>query len=294
MGKENLSHFLLELLEKNGVPESSWDYYSHTMELSGFFQPDNIFIWKKGIADYTDGVKQHHRYVIKYLLSGKSSCYLDDHNLTLNAGEFFIIFPYQRHNELPPSANENWEILYINFMESAGSEFSILPLKNRVFTPDETEQELIKKLCTGCISKEDTGKTDARMALAWLIARLMSKAENKVFSAPKHTNLADEITEYISRNLDKKLTIPHLCSKFNISATTLRRIFAAQPDNSGKYTSPGAFIRHLKLLRSAEWLLSGKNTLKEIAAFCGYSDQFAFSRAFKKINGISPSKLRKK
>lgn len=296
MARRNFCDKLKALLADVGRPEDSWGYYSHDMELSGFFQPDNLYVWKTDDAGYTDGLKQHHRYVIKFLLSGKSSSRLDNHTLTLHPGEFFFVFPYQRHNELPPGPGEKWELLCINFMEAPGGTASILPLKNRVFKPDEIECRLFETICRGSFpaGRRHVDQTDARMALAWLIARLMNKASAKVEGPPKHATLTDEITEYISRNLDKKLSIRQLCKQFNVSATTLLRLFSSMEDCSGRKMSPGRFIRHTKLLRSAEWILSGKNTIKEIAAFCGYADQFSFSRAFKKIYGFSPMKLRKK
>lgn len=294
MTKKQTITYLKTLLADQKLSDNTWQYYSHDIELSGFFQPDNIHVWIARSSNYTIEAKQHHRYVIKFLLSGKTASYLDNHHLTLSPGEFFIIFPYQRHNELPPGPGEAWEMLCINFMEAPNSKFSLLPLKNRVFKPDKTEEVLIKNICKGSLDPALLSKIDTGMALAWLLARLMCKTEKKVEPPPQYTSLAEEITQYVSQNIDKKLTIKDLCSKFKVSATTLRRLFAAQKGNTDYNKTPGAFIRHLKLVRSGEWLLSGKNSLKEIAIFCGYSDQFAFSRAFKKINGYPPSKLRKK
>ena len=48
----------------------------------------------------------------------------------------------------------------------------------------------------------------------------------------------------------------------------------------------------VRLAKAAELMCSSNAAISEIAVRCGYSNQFHFSRAFKKHYGIPPQKWR--
>ena len=59
-------------------------------------------------------------------------------------------------------------------------------------------------------------------------------------------------------------------------------------------TSPMAYFSELRMQRARELLSFTKITVKEIAAELGFDDPLYFSRAFKKISGISPRDYRRR
>lgn len=54
--------------------------------------------------------------------------------------------------------------------------------------------------------------------------------------------------------------------------------------------SPVQYITQLKMNKALEYLYEQKYSVKEIAAMLGYSDQYTFSKAFKKYYRFAPSK----
>lgn len=284
----------IEKLRRIVVPEEKmkqWAYYSHDKSLPLFFQPDNIHVWRIAHDMAGEKVKQHQRFVLKFILAGRVFSIVDGLKLTLNTGECHIIFPFQRHSSLSPENGSQYEVLCMNFIGRKDSDETIDLLRNTVLQPDEFDLKLLENVYFGYHERNGRDKIDCGMALTWFLARQVEKVRQtkNITEIDMQLSLYDRINNYIMKHLDKKLTLQMILDEFNISGTTLRRIFHI---NQGFLETPGKMIRYLKLNRSFEWVLSGTNSIKEIAEFCGYSDQFTYSRAFKKITGCSPLQFR--
>ena len=51
------------------------------------------------------------------------------------------------------------------------------------------------------------------------------------------------------------------------------------------------FFNKIKVDRAKELIIEGDKKIKEVAQVLGFTDEFYFSRIFKKIEGTSPSKF---
>lgn len=97
-----------------------------------------------------------------------------------------------------------------------------------------------------------------------------------------------DIVKYISSNLSDGLRICDVAKHFNISEKNLMRKF-----NKSVGMSPKKYITQLKMERAIELIDAEGLKLSEVAAALGYSDQYAFSKAFKQFYEISPAEHRK-
>ena len=96
------------------------------------------------------------------------------------------------------------------------------------------------------------------------------------------------IIKYINENLGSSLTIPMLSEHLNIHPEYFSRLFRKTYN-----ISPNQYILQRRI-RHAQKLLSDESLqIKEISDQCGFNDQYYFSKAFKKISGVSPSAYRK-
>ena len=292
MKKNSVKGRALEKLRKATlnlrIPEK-FDYYSSGIESSSFFIPDNIHIWHHRGNLQGNTPKQHSRYVLKIVLSGNNISVLDEHVLKLNAGQAVLIFPHQRHwNQQPAVTSTPPEFLLVNFLAHPFSGTSPELLKNRLIELSAGDIAVIMQLLESEQESEKMDHRDTGMLLAWLLHRFRQRFQDETGANPSDGSVQKRIDDFIRCNFKKHLTLQMICDKFNISRTTLQRIFAA---GSSRRT-PGKQIRQLKLLQSLEWVMHSENSIKEIALLSGYSDQFSFSRAFKKMFGLSPLHLR--
>ncbi len=98
----------------------------------------------------------------------------------------------------------------------------------------------------------------------------------------------NKVIDFIGLHLDEELSLESLSDVFHISKFHFHRLFTT-------YTglSLQQYIRWLRLKRAAHQLIVNKDqSIINIAINAGFESHEAFSRAFKKACGISPSKYR--
>jgi AraC-like DNA-binding protein len=98
-----------------------------------------------------------------------------------------------------------------------------------------------------------------------------------------------ETIDFVSRNLAAELSLTELAqlAQLSVSRYTLafRRVTGC---------SPMEYFNRLRMQRACELLQTTGRPVLEIGCKVGYNDPYYFSRAFKKIIGVSPNEYRKK
>lgn len=162
-----------------------------------------------------------------------------------------------------------------------------MPLINRVLDFDEIDGWLFMQIYHGVRGRHGYTPSDAACAFGWELTRLVEKVSDSAIERPE--NLYDKIEKFIRNHGAGMLTLKEILNKFDISKSSLERIFRRHHHIE---PTPGQMLRKLRINYAKDLLLCTNNQIGEIARICGYSDQFAFSRAFKKIIGHSPSEFR--
>ena len=98
----------------------------------------------------------------------------------------------------------------------------------------------------------------------------------------------EEVIDWIERNLDQPLTLDQIAAKAGLSTFHFSRLFTARMSRSVM-----AYVRGRKLVRGARRLCGEKDLqLVDLAFDCGFESQEAFTRAFKRVFGVSPGRFR--
>lgn len=123
-------------------------------------------------------------------------------------------------------------------------------------------------------------------------------ATDKVFSALQSytdeygvdkNDWTEAVKEYVADNYtDANLTVAYLAEKFHFSLSHFSRSFK---ETTGESLS--AYIDKIRI-GNAERLLEEGLSVEETAEKTGFSDRGTFMRVFKKINGITPSRFKKR
>jgi len=90
----------------------------------------------------------------------------------------------------------------------------------------------------------------------------------------------------------KPLTAPSLSELAEAAAVTPEHLCRVYKNELG--IGPIGALRMVRLGRTANLLARSNMTVSEVANRGGFSDQFHFSRAFKKVYGVSPTEFRKR
>jgi two-component system response regulator YesN len=94
--------------------------------------------------------------------------------------------------------------------------------------------------------------------------------------------------KYILENYLQNITLAEIATKFNFSQAYLTKIFI-------KFTgvTPLKYKTSLRINAAKDYLAKTNMSVSDIAEQIGYSDQFAFSKAFKNSENMSPLQYRK-
>lgn len=102
-----------------------------------------------------------------------------------------------------------------------------------------------------------------------------------------YDGLVRQIERYICQNLHQPLDRTTLAEMAGFSIPHFHRVFTAC-----KGESAISYVRRMRLIRAGRKLRMGAVDIMEVALAAGYESHAAFSKAFKKQFGVSPSAFR--
>lgn len=112
----------------------------------------------------------------------------------------------------------------------------------------------------------------------------------KINTNPKdHSKCVADAISFIRKNIRATLTVKEVCRNVSCSASALANSFKNELGQS-----VSNYIEEIVMSEAQSQLLYTNRSIREISEALGYSDQFYFSRRFKKCFSTTPSKYRKK
>lgn len=106
--------------------------------------------------------------------------------------------------------------------------------------------------------------------------------------APVSEKMIDNVISEIREHYMEDISLTSLSTKYNISMGHLSKMIKEQLQ-----VNFSDYIASLRIQRAKELLRDDSLSIQEISEIVGYNDYFYFTKVFKKIEGISPSKYRK-
>jgi two-component system response regulator YesN len=126
--------------------------------------------------------------------------------------------------------------------------------------------------------------------LSWLRRRFFELSELLYFKKQKQKRkLIDEITQYVEKRLEQKITLNEVAAHFDFTPNYLGHLFKAETS-----TLFSDFLNELRMKRVCELLADPTRKVYEIAEQVGYKNIIYFNRQFKQSMGMSPGEYRKK
>lgn len=127
-----------------------------------------------------------------------------------------------------------------------------------------------------------------RRQLHWriLIAEYLLQLPAEAFALPEKQAMDLRIMQavkFYQENAMQPIDNAFLAKRAGMSLNNFYRLF--QKDLG---ISPGRYRNNLRLNRARDLLLRSNTRIEEAAHQCGYSDRYQFSKAFKKVFGLTP------
>jgi len=131
-------------------------------------------------------------------------------------------------------------------------------------------------------------RQEAELLLRILIAELLAPASHQPDpSVAPHQTVIERQQILIQESPSTAKPVRILAREASLSPDHYSRIFRTLTG-----VSPREFIQQSRLHRACQLLRESSATVTEVAANCGYSDIFQFSRIFKNRMGLSPAQWR--
>ena len=231
-----------------------------------------IFLFGRGKVSFSWRFERCVPFWFLYYNSEPGACLkFADRTLRPTAGEILLIPPYTRFSSSCESAFEH---LYIHF--TVGRPYSQVTPGVLVFD---------RSICGGMLdillSQE---KTNRAAVYALLFSALAAIPANR-FATQEHP-MDDRIQRAIGL-LGQGLCNSQLCRNIGMSTSNFQRCFKQETG-----FSPKRYAMELRLENARSRLMSCSESIPDIAAECGFSDRYAFSKAFRKYTGVSPARYR--
>lgn len=103
------------------------------------------------------------------------------------------------------------------------------------------------------------------------------------------SEMAMKLQDYMQKENPAKLKVHNIARKFSMSLSSFRQFCL-----KNFHQSPNELINGIRMSQARALLLYSDLTIDAIASQLGYSSRFAFSKAFRRINHISPGAFRRK
>ncbi len=110
-----------------------------------------------------------------------------------------------------------------------------------------------------------------------------SRKEKPVY----HSQSLEKAVDYISRNLTRRMKLANVAREAGMSTSCFTRLFKGEMEETFI-----PFVNNLRIAKSLNMLEKDHLSMSEIAFECGFTNQYHFTRTFKKLTSTSPSGYR--
>ena len=222
----------------------------------------------------------------------------------LEAGQIYIHKPNEFHN-IRCDGKRAANSVIISFDCDSPELFSVA---GQVLTADEEERRYIGNVVKEASSAFSTRLSDPyisvmekaedgefcceqliRLNIEMLLISLIRSNKNKKPPAiKKNSTILAEITDYLSENVENKVTFRDVVKKFNLSPSVLKKIFREQVG-----CGVMDYFTRLKIDRAKEMIREEKYNFTEISERLEFNNSQYFTTVFKRVSGMTPSEYSK-
>ncbi len=243
------------------------------------------------------GPARRNHYLFHYVISGSGTLLADDsngvtrrHRIDKNQG--FMIFPNQINTYIADN-DEPWEYIWLEFYGLRAKEavdVTGLSCDRPVYNAQSKEfGEKMKNEMIYIIENRDASPFHLIGHLYLFIDFLMRSAPKA--RVPRGSKLRDfyvhEALTYIEDNFQKNISIEDIAGVCGLNRSYFGKIFK---DVIGR--TPQEFLLNYRMIKATELLKLSRLSIGDISVAVGYDNPLHFSRAFKKIYGVSPRNWR--
>lgn len=247
----------------------------------GFQKCEPLYQWGPGIRDH---------YLIHYIISGSGTYVCGNKEYHLSAGDCFLAYPNQEITYYADKTDP-WKYAWIGFN---GPDASLI-LGATDFTQDapyirnEPQGPRIEDLIHAVCDARGNGFTST-IQMTGHLYEILALFVNNAGTEPVHSVAqlyVKHAVEYIVENYSYPISIEDIAAYIGVSRSQLFRCF-----QSVLGVSPKEYLTEYRIKQACRLLEDSSFSMNAIANSLGFDNSLYFSKAFRKVQGVSPSEYR--
>ena len=249
---------------------------------AGFEKRQNeVYNWeglKRGDAPFV---------IIQHTIAGRGELDFEGTRHVLLPGQTMVLsFPHANRYWL--DRGQTWEYFWIgaNGREALRLIRAVIDLKGPVVTPSAGAVDRMAGACLALMAGPELSGTVS----AATYDAVMALYDGLFGAAPDAPKLAAPVTRaraYVEAHLADPLGVDRLARVAGLSRAHFVRRFSAETGQS-----PSDFVARTRMERATRLLIATDQPVSLIAAATGFASGNYFAKAFRRLNGVSPSEYR--
>jgi len=229
-------------------------------------------------------------FVIEFVHGGKGKVVLNGVETPLRSGDFFLYGPGVEHH-IKTDPEKLLLKYFVGFWGPEAEKFlERHELKLGVLFHC-LKSEPIRRAFDTLIDRGARNSKYSRPICTAIIQQLLLMCREDAVDAGSTETRAfatfSRVKQCIEQSYLELGTLEAVAKACDLDAPYLCRLFSRFHDES-----PYQFLTRLRMQHAASLLLEGSSSVKEVAAACGFPDPFHFSRVFKSVHRVPPSRFR--
>lgn len=242
----------------------------------------------KCIPSYSYGPIIRPKTIFHYVVSGKGHLVLNDKRYDVEAGQGFLI-PAKCKAYYEADAEDPWEYTWIHIdgprtmelFNSAG-----ISEENPIYIPRSDSRIILDIL--GDIYDNSDRECYCYAKVYEFFDTIISLSKNRVLNDvdPRLAYVKSAIN-FIRLKYSEPISVEEIAAACGLNRSYLTRLFK----HATGYT-PQEYLGTYRIKKATELLSESSESVSSISFLVGYSDVYTFSKAFKRVKGMSPSDYR--
>ena len=237
------------------------------------------------------GVRDH--FLIHHIVKGVGYYEINGNKYSLKSGDSFLVYPYTEVKYYADIQNP-WEYYWVGFSGTDAANLMLSTDFSRDYPilhhSDEESKNVKKRILdiyeirgnSLSAQTEMTGKLYTALAFFIKISNREEKNENSYLSYVKAAR------DFIASNYSYEISVDEIADYVGISRSHLFRAFKLYTGES-----PKEYLSNFRINTACTLLRETSLSITAISKSVGFENNLYFSKAFRKIKGVSPSQYAK-
>lgn len=256
-------------------------------------------------ADYKPTIPYDHRFF--YMYEGTAQIWTEEEQYILNKGDVLIIPSGNKYQLLTPQSKAVYIALNFDYTQSNVTLKKPIPPVEFNFFDSHYVLENLEELKVPVFNEvtyiREMKKFSSRLSriereysqkllyfeditaniLSELLLECLREQQGQKYNGNKE--IANIVIGYINENIDKQLSNKIIGKALNLHPNYISKLIKISTG-----LPLHRYLMRTRVYHSIDLLAEKKHTISEIAQLCGFCDIYHYSKTFKKIMGIPPSK----